>query len=164
MEDVSFISLADTTWSLQSKSGKGGVCNWSLLSDSYASLTLCIQDSYTILLQSGPSSSVSLFICLFPLSFSITQGCSTSVPSCTLISRSSPPFILFIHTTGSLLIICDLLKYIHCFPPLSLSLSQYLRSFLSMSFISPLFAIPTVIHEQFILVFSLLTLSHSLLF
>lgn len=100
------------------------------------------------------------------LSFSFPHGFSPCFLFYSLIPHCFPPFFLFIQATGSLLIslliICDLLKYIHCF---SLWFSL-LFFFLSLA-LSPLrgfklFSIPTITLFHFSL--PSLLLSHSLFF
>lgn len=103
--------------------------------------------------------SFSLYHSLSTLSF--PHGFSPCFLFRSLIPHCSPPFFLFIHATGSLLIICDLLKYIHCFS-LWFSLLFFISWSLSSSLISPLFPILTNIHEYFSLSFLLSSISLAL--
>lgn len=157
MEDVPLISLANKTWlyfrSFPQKEGNG-LCVFAVwfIRQSNPHLVHLGFIDYTSAIHLVPihlTQFLSLSVSLHsPLPLLYTLSFLHTHPS--LFS----PFILFIHTTGSLLIICDLLKYIHCFP---LSLSPLL---LSMSFISPLLKFPmwTFFSSLYLI------LSHSLVF
>lgn len=91
------------------------------------------------------------------LSFSFPHGFSPCFLFFSLIPHCSPPFFLFIQATGSLLIICDLLKYIHCF-----SLWFCLLFFLSLA-LSPLRGFSSLLNSLSFLFTISLALSQSVI-
>lgn len=84
-------------------------------------------------------------------------ACSFSPPLSLALSLPPPPLFLSIHATESLLIICDLLEYIHCH---SLSLPFHFP-FLPLPFLSlcPVFCSASSSHYSFPLPFPLRALS-----
>lgn len=129
----------------------------------YQTLTMSGSQHYrstfnSIYLQYYPSSicpSVTPISSTFSLSHLLfSEAPHPSFPTQTL-SFSPPllPLFLSIHTTESLLIICDLLKYIHSHSHLSLSLPGLLFSNLLALLIPPLILSPAAVSASFVFLF-----------
>lgn len=133
MEDVSLILLAITAWMLHSKRKKRG----GVIKGCCQIHTHIVHSGFIYYTSANWSQSIFLsfshYHSLSTRSFSFPHGFSPCFLFCSLIPHCSPPFFLFIQATGSLLIICDLLKLHSLLFPLILSLVFFIYCFLSSS-------------------------------